>query len=79
MPRARDAERRDDGRRPYFEIAQDDAGLWHWILWAENGQPMAQSAAPYQRRNNLTDALKRMLDQIGPQTKIVIAVGNGEH
>lgn len=34
-------------RPPYFELAQDAEGQWHWLLWAGNGRQMAVSITPF--------------------------------
>lgn len=36
---------------PFVEIVRDEK-RWHWILWAQNGRPVAMSAIDYSRSND---------------------------
>ncbi len=71
---------------PFVEIVKDD-GRWHWILWAQNGRPIAMSAIDYSRSNDAVSgfetASKLMKD---PQRikflvskKVVHKAGEHEH
>lgn len=61
-------------KKPYFEVSQDQAGMWSWCLWAGNGRPMATNLTEYPRQNDCTAAIKTLLAAIGaPAQKIVIA------
>jgi uncharacterized protein YegP (UPF0339 family) len=59
--------------RPYFEIAKDKDGNWHWVLWSANGHQMAINALPYPRQNDITTAIKAVMRAMPYASKIVVA------
>lgn len=36
---------------PFVELVKENK-RWHWILWAQNGRPVAMSAVDYSRSND---------------------------
>lgn len=52
---------RQGPRHPWFEIAKDEEGKWHWCLWSGNGRQMAHSAIPYDTRKNAIEAIRLMV------------------
>ena len=71
---------------PFVEIVKDD-GRWHWILWAQNGRPVAMSAIDYSRSNDAVSGFEtaaKLMDE--PQRikflvskKVVHKAGEHEH
>jgi uncharacterized protein YegP (UPF0339 family) len=63
-------------RAAYIEMAQDEAGDWHWCLWSANGRAIAANVQPFKRRNdcqkNVETALELFRDQ---RLRIVATVG----
>lgn len=44
--------------KPFFRVEVDDDGVWHWMLFARNGKPMATDVVGYKRRNDCIEAFK---------------------
>jgi uncharacterized protein YegP (UPF0339 family) len=57
-------------RTPFFELAQDHEGEWHWALWSGNGRMMARNAEGYQRRKDCLQAVKNMIALVPTVTLI---------
>lgn len=49
---------------PWFEIAQDAEGRWHWCLWSPNGRPLAISATLYERDKDCVTAAKSLAKHV---------------
>lgn len=60
-------------RKPFFEVAQDEAGMWHWVLWSPNGRHMATNAIEYDRRKDAIAAIANFVEGVKTATAIVQA------
>jgi len=58
---------------PYFELHQE-AGKWHWTLWAANGRPMCKNLRPFGRRHDASVHIAQMKAIMKKEPKTVIAV-----
>lgn len=62
-------------RIPYFEIAEDADGKFHWTLWSGNGRQLAVNATKYDRRKDAVAAIRAMVAAAGQAN--VIAKSHG--
>lgn len=60
-------------RQPWFEMAQDEEGLWQWCLWSGNGRQMANSAIGYNQSSECKDAIKTFNGTLGAPLRIAVA------
>lgn len=60
-------------RKPWIQlgIAETD-DLWHWVLWAGNGKPLAQSSEGYKRQNDCNRAATQVIDAMAEEPEIVV-------
>lgn len=56
-----------------WEIYQDDDELWHWILWARNGNAMAMNERGYTRKYHCRHAVLGMKAAAGEGSKLAEA------
>ena len=63
-------------RDPFFEIAEDDDGLFAWCLWSGNGRMLAQSAIGYKQVIDCRQAINTMNSLIAKKVSIVISHPN---
>lgn len=59
-------------KKPYFEVAKDAKGTWHWCLWSANGRMLATNAVQYERRNDCTKAIQSMLDALKEKVNVLV-------
>lgn len=57
-PEDADAEEETTARKPTIEIAIDQDEHWYWVLWSENGRPLATSITPYKRYHDARRAVE---------------------
>lgn len=55
---------------PFFEIAEDSHGKWHWVLWSGNGRQMAVNAIAYDRRADCISAIRAAADAM-PRANVI--------
>jgi uncharacterized protein YegP (UPF0339 family) len=62
-------------RNPYFEIARDQEGKYHWTLWSANGRAMATNALDtgYNTLSDCKAAISTFAAALTPDTRILIA------
>lgn len=60
-------------RKPFFEVAQDDQGQWHWCLWSSNGRQLAVNANSFPRRSDCTNSIIALKNSVGPECTIAVA------
>jgi uncharacterized protein YegP (UPF0339 family) len=63
--------------QPWFEIAPH-AGEWYWVLWSENGRPLAIGGRGYATKNKAREAIDNVVKTASPAVKIVIAYEAGK-
>lgn len=51
-------------RKPSIELAADDGGEWHWILWSANGRPIASNPIGYHSQNDCISAIRGFLKMV---------------
>lgn len=51
-------------REPWFELAADAEGKWHWCLWSGNGRQMARNAMKYNRQNDAMMAVLAFVKKV---------------
>jgi uncharacterized protein YegP (UPF0339 family) len=56
---------------PFFEVAEDSAGKWHWLLWSGNGREMARNAVPYEKKKDVIQAIKSLQSVVAKARYIV--------
>lgn len=50
--------------KPYIQIAQDEAGKWHWVLWSGNGRGMATNTRPYGSQADCNKAVHILFEML---------------
>ena len=58
---------------PYAEIAVDDGGDWHFVIWSGTGRKMCVSAVAYPQRKAVIAAVKSLIECSANVKKIVIS------
>ncbi len=64
-------------REPWYELAQDTEGQWHWCLWAGNGQQLACSPKGYTEKKHAIQAL-RLVAPAANSAKVVAKAGDDD-
>jgi len=65
-----------DAKQPYVEIATDEEGQWHWLLWAGNGQPVALCAFSYATRHECLHSVRLAYEQFLTKPQVVLVHTN---
>jgi len=60
----------------WVEVARDNNGRWHWVLWSKNGRQMCRSVIDYQDREDVKRAVQATLTAIIDADEIEIGVSN---
>lgn len=58
-------------RDPWYEIAEDGNGRYHWALWTPNGRVVARSGVAYERKKDAVAAARALAAQAAKATQIV--------
>lgn len=56
----------------FFEVAVDEEGKWHWVLWSGNGRMVARNPAEYERRKDVVQAIRNLVKLV-PSVKYVVS------
>lgn len=56
---------------PFFEIAMDEEGHWHWMLWSANGRMMAKNAVAFDRKKDVIPSIRSM-QKVIPTVKLIV-------
>jgi uncharacterized protein YegP (UPF0339 family) len=57
-------------RTPWYEVAKDDSGNWHWMLWSGNGRMMATNMIGYPTRKACLQAIRALRD-VAQQANVI--------
>lgn len=63
--------------QPWFELTPY-AGEWYWVLWAENGRPLAVGGRGYANKLKAVEAIKNVIKTAVDETKICVAYEHGK-
>jgi uncharacterized protein YegP (UPF0339 family) len=58
-------------RDPWYEIAEDADGRFHWALWTVNGRVVARSGIAYERKKDAVAAAKLLASQAAKAARII--------
>jgi uncharacterized protein YegP (UPF0339 family) len=58
-------------RTPFWEIAKDAQGQWHWVLWSGNGRRIATNDIPIVRKKDAVNAIRAVKATIAEAAIVV--------